>query len=101
MMTLICRGLGLNPDTRRAFVDRRVLALPEKEFRLLQSLSRRPGHVVLNGVLCADLWSEPRPERQAPNRLRRMVERLRQRIGRKWVESIRGRGYRLAIKEGM
>ena len=101
MMTLICRGLGLNPDTRRAFVERRVLTLPEKEFRLLRILCDRPGRVVLSGTLCALIWGGKQSSTLAPNRLRRMVERLRQRIGRKWVESIRGRGYRLAIKEGM
>ena len=101
MMTLICRGLGLNPDTRRAFVERRALALPEKEFRLLRILCDRPGRVVLSGTLCALIWGGKQSSTLAPNRLRRMVERLRQRIGRKWVESIRGRGYRLAIKEGM
>jgi DNA-binding response OmpR family regulator len=100
MLTLVCRGLAINPETRRAFVERRVLDLPEKEFLLLRVLSDRPG-LVLSGRLYTLIWGGTESSTLAPNRLRRMVERLRQRIGRKWVESIRGRGYRLAIKEGM
>jgi DNA-binding response OmpR family regulator len=101
MMTLICRGLGINTDTRRVFVEDRTISLPEKEFILLKSLARRPGNVVLSGILCADIWGDRWPGNCASNRLRRMVDRLRQRIGSKWIESIRGRGYRIAITEEM
>ena len=80
MMTLVCRGLAIKPETRRAFVERRVLTLPEKEFRLLRILADRPGRVVLNGTLCAMVWGGKQSLTLAPNRLRRMVERLREKL---------------------
>ena len=99
MMRTICKGLAINRDSRRIFINGHIVDLPELEFRLMDELCRRPGRVVpvIDMVLKIYPDNSVWVTREAPPRLKQLVYRLRNRIGFGWVVSVSGRGYRLGV----
>jgi DNA-binding response OmpR family regulator len=65
--------------------------LPPAEYRLFLAVAGGRGKTVRMRVLFRVVW----PRGASESALRRLVYRLRRRIGSKYVESIRGIGYRL------
>jgi DNA-binding response OmpR family regulator len=86
-------SLDLDPQRRFATVgDRRVL-LSTREFAILQHLVRRSGEVCSRQELLADVWGysfDP-----GSNVVDVYIRRLRAKVGRDVIETVRHAGYRL------
>lgn len=79
-------------ETRQCLVDRdKELALTATEFRLLRYMLRHPGEL-LSKTQLADHLYEYASERES-NVLEVYVRRLREKLGRKVIETRRGQGY--------
>jgi two-component system, OmpR family, response regulator len=84
--------ITLDPVTRNVTLGGDVLTLSRKEFGLLHLLLRRPGHVHSQGELLEHLYALE-AERDL-NAVEAQVSRLRKKIGRARITTIRGFGYR-------
>jgi two-component system OmpR family response regulator len=89
--------LRLDPATRRAWRGAAEIELSPKEFALLETFMRRPGHVLSRYQLLEHAWDHAYEHRS--NVVDVYVRYLRRKIdrpfGRASLETVRGAGYRL------
>jgi len=95
----LTRGpITLNTRARRAWVDRREIALTTKEYALLEYLVRRAGDVVSRGDIAEHVWDEHYDP--LSNVVDVYIQRLRRKLDRPGAESCirtrRGEGYQFA-----
>lgn len=98
MASPLLRSGPLELDTRssRVAVDGQPVSLTSHEFRLLAYLMHRPGSVVSRTELTEHLYAQDF-ERDS-NTIEVFVGRLRRKLPRDTIETVRGMGYRLAVK---
>ncbi|QIQ85600.1 response regulator transcription factor [Erythrobacter sp.] len=84
--------LVLDPLARTARQDGAPLSLSRQEFRLLHLFMRRAGQVMSQADILEDLY-ELEAEREL-NTVEVLVGRLRRKIGRERITTLRGMGYR-------
>jgi len=85
--------IGLDPRTRTVDVGRGPVHLTEREYRVLDHLAQRAGHVCTREEILSDvwgLWFNP-----GSNLVDVTMGRLRQKIGSSFIETVRNVGYRL------
>jgi two-component system OmpR family response regulator len=92
--TLLTLGdLTLDPTARTASLDGLALDLSRKEFALLHLFLRRAGHIIGQDDILEQLYAlEAERDRNA---VEAHVSRLRRKIGRDRIRTVRGLGYRL------
>ncbi|MFW5469270.1 response regulator transcription factor [Knoellia sp. CPCC 206435] len=86
-------GIRLDLRTRQAQVNGRVTDLSSREFVLLETFLRHPGHVLSRAQLLSHVWGydfDP-----GSNVVDVYVRYLRRKIGAGAIETVRGMGYRL------
>jgi DNA-binding response OmpR family regulator len=99
-------GLALNPDTRSVAVEGEPLALTRSEFELLQALLRGAGAVKSKAELVrvvrgeyyrADAYISESDERAVEVHMGNLRRKLREDpLQPRWLQTVRGVGYRLA-----
>ena len=97
--TILSAGdIRLDPGTRRAWRGNVEIDLTEKEFALLEAFVRRPGQVLSRVQLLEAAWDMGFVSRS--NIVDVYVRYLREKVDRPFnresLETVRGRGYRLA-----
>jgi len=85
--------LSLDPARRRVAHAGEEITLTAREYALLEYLMRRPGEVVSKTELLDHVWDASIDT--APNAVEVYVGYLRRKLGRDWLETVRGAGYRL------
>lgn len=85
-------ALRLDPLARTVTLGGRSVPLSRQEFRLLHLFMRRAGQVLSQGEIMDDLYELDR-EREL-NTVEVLVGRLRRKIGRDQITTLRGMGYR-------
>ncbi len=68
-----------------------------KQFNLLHYLFRRNGEAVSKDELASAVWPEAELEGIYDYQVDKMVSRVRERIGKAWIETVWGYGYRLKL----
>jgi len=86
-------GLRLDPASREVSRDGEPIELSPREFALLEAFMRRPGQVLTQGQLLEAAWDAGYEQRS--NVVEVYVRYLRQKIGVRAIETVRGVGYRL------
>ena len=86
--------LLLDPAARRAWRGGVELELTARELSVLEYLLRRRGEVVTKREILAHVWDSDFDG--DPNIVEVYVRRLREKVGRAAIETLRGAGYRLA-----
>ncbi|MBI3752289.1 MAG: response regulator transcription factor [Chloroflexi bacterium] len=88
--------IALDERTRRVTVEGRSVDLSPREFSLLECLLRHPGQTLSRDQLLDQAW--PFSVAVTPNAVDAYVHYLRTKLGpaARWVETVRGIGYRLA-----
>jgi DNA-binding response OmpR family regulator len=86
-------GLVVDVDTARVQLAGCAVELTRREFELIAFLAAYPGRVFSRGELLDRVWGEDfiGTERTVDQH----VAQLRQRLGGRLIETVRGRGYRL------
>ncbi len=69
-----------------------------KQFNLLHYLYQRYGEAVSKDELAAAVWPEAEQDGIYDYQVDKMISRVRERIGKEWVETVWGYGYRLKVK---
>ncbi len=85
-------GITLDPVAHTATMAGRPLRLSRQEYRLLELFLRRAGHILSQADLLEHLYALD-AERDH-NALEVLVSRLRRKIGRDAITTVRGLGYR-------
>jgi two-component system OmpR family response regulator len=85
--------LSLDPARRRVARAGDEITLTAREYALLEYFMRRPGEVVSKTELLDHVWDASIDT--APNAVEVYVGYLRRKLGRDWLETVRGAGYRL------
>ena len=85
--------LRLDPATREVRRGGEPVELSAREFALLEAFMRRPGQVLTQGQLLEAAWDAGYEQRS--NVVEVYVRYLRQKIGVRAIETVRGVGYRL------
>lgn len=85
--------LCLDPLARTVRAGEQPIELSRREFALLHLFMRRPGQVLAQGDILEDLY-DLEAEREL-NTVEVLVGRLRRKIGRERITTVRGLGYRL------
>jgi two-component system, OmpR family, response regulator len=96
--TLVVGSLRLDPAARRAWRGKTELAVSGKSFALLEAFMRRPGEVLSRGQLLDAAWDLGFERRS--NIVDVYVRSLREKIGPRTIETVRGAGYRLRADGG-
>jgi DNA-binding response OmpR family regulator len=88
--------IALDERTRRVTVEGSLVDLSPREFSLLECLLRHPGQTLTRDQLLDQAW--PFSVAVTPNAVDAYVHYLRTKLGpaARWVETVRGIGYRLA-----
>lgn len=71
--------------------------LSVKQFALLRYLYHRAGEVVSKDELAVAVWPEVADGAVYDYQVDKMVSRVRERIGKEWIETVWGYGYRLQV----
>jgi len=94
---ILRRGpIELDAERHRCEVAGDRIELTAKEFRLLESLIRRPGRVLSRAFLLEEVWGSEImvTERTIDTHMKRLREKLAG--AGDWIETVRGVGYRFA-----
>lgn len=89
--------LRVEASARQVWLHGELLTPPltAKQFDLLLYLYQRAGEAVSKDDLAAAIWPEDQSEAVYDYQVDKMVSRLRERIGKEWIETVWGFGYRL------
>lgn len=88
------RDLSLDLDAREIRLEGRTLELTAREFELLHTFLSAPGRVFTREMLLSKLWGYDffGDERVVDSH----IKNLRRKLGRDYIETVRGVGYRAA-----
>jgi hypothetical protein len=89
--------LRVEVDTRQVWLHGEEVKPPlsVKQFDLLLYLYQRAGEVVSKDELASAVWPEAAGDGIYDYQVDKMVSRVRERIGKDWIETVWGYGYRL------
>ena len=92
------RDLVVDPDTREVTLAGRPLDLTAREFELLRTFLTAPGRVFTREMLLSRLWGYDffGDARVVDSH----IKNLRHKLGRDYIETVRGVGYRAAKETG-
>lgn len=85
--------LVIDLQARRVEREGQTVELTAREWAVLEAMARRPGHVVAKSELESLVFTHE-AEIQS-NALEVHVSHLRRKLGRSWIQTVRGLGYRL------
>jgi two-component system, OmpR family, response regulator QseB len=85
--------LFVDPLQHRATLGERELGLSPREFKLLQALMEKPGHVLSVEQLEDRLYGWD--DEVASNAIEVHLHNLRRKLGEPWVRNVRGVGYKV------
>jgi two-component system, OmpR family, response regulator len=90
---LVAGGLSLDPAQHRVHLRGEEVRLTAREFQVLHFLMRRAGDVVTKTEVLEEVWDEFYDGDD--NLIEVYVGYLRRKVGREFIETVRGAGYRL------
>ena len=93
----VCGDLLINKDTMEVMVSGSPVTLTAREFDLLLTLARNPGRIYTREMLLDLLWDYNSlvDERIVDSH----IKNLRHKLGGDYIETVRGKGYRIAKKD--
>ena len=93
----VCGDIVINKDTMEVLVCGKPVILTVKEFDLLLTLARNPGRIYTREMLLDLLWDYDSlvDERIVDSH----IKNLRHKLAGEYIETVRGRGYRIAKKD--
>lgn len=94
---LVCGDILINSDTMEVTVKGVPVELTSREFDLLHTLAKNPGRVYSREMLLDLLWDYDSlvDERIVDSH----IKNLRHKLGGDYIETVRGRGYKIDRKE--
>jgi len=99
---LACGALCIDDAAKRVWVGEREVALSPKEYGLLKLLAQHPGRIFSSDEVVGAIWDED--DFAVAGDVKKYVYLLRQKLEEdpsqpRWVQTVRGFGYRLCAPE--
>jgi DNA-binding response OmpR family regulator len=94
---LSCNGIVIDPASMSAVAHGQKVSLSRREFAVLQALMERPGVLRSKDALEARLYGWQ--EEVESNTVEVHIHKLRAKLGRQNIETVRGLGYRMRVEE--
>lgn len=91
--TIVYRDIELSPASRSVTAAGKPVDLTASEFKLLNYFMHRQGRVIAQSELLDHLYTLE--EERDPNTIEVYIARLRRKLGRDVIKTLRGLGYRL------
>ena len=93
----VCGDIVISKDTMEVSVCGKPVTLTVREFDLLLTLAKNPGRIYTRELLLDLLWDYDSlvDERIVDTH----IKNLRHKLGGEYIETVRGRGYRIAKKD--
>ena len=96
--------LTIDPITRKAYRDSHDLRLTEIEFRLIELLANKPGHIFSRGAILQTLWGYDASSAADTKTVDVHISRLRIKLqdhtkDPQFIVTIRGRGYMFLVQK--
>ncbi|MCQ0971951.1 winged helix-turn-helix domain-containing protein [Paracoccus sp. TK19116] len=91
-------GLSLDPAAQTGRLQDRLLNFSRREFAILHALIEHPGHILSKSQLEERLYGWQ--EEVESNTVEVHIHNLRAKLGRDFIRTVRGLGYRLAGEDG-
>lgn len=91
--TLRQGSLELDPRSARVLMDDAPVTLTALEYRILAYMMHRPGHIASQAELTEHVYAQDFD--RDSNTIEVMIGRLRRKLGRNTIRTVRGLGYRL------
>ena len=88
--------LSLDTITYKVILNKKEIKLSSREFTLLEYLMRNVGVTLTKEKIISRLWNYD--EEVLPNTVEVYIRNLRQKIGKDYIETLRGFGYRFLNK---
>lgn len=88
-----CNGLSVDPATQTGRMDGREIGFSRREFTILHALIEHPGRILSKAQLEERLYGWQ--EEVESNTVEVHVHKLRAKLGRDFIQTVRGAGYRL------
>lgn len=85
--------LAISEVRRTVVLDGRAVSLSRREFAVLHALAEHPGHILSRSQLEDRIYGWQ--EEVESNAVEVHVHKLRGKLGRNWIETVRGEGYRI------
>jgi two-component system, OmpR family, response regulator QseB len=92
---LSCNGIVLDPARMSVVADGEIIGLSRREFAVLEALMERPGLLRSKGMLEERIYGWQ--EEVESNTVEVHVHKLRAKLGRNVIETVRGLGYRMKV----
>lgn len=94
--TLTINNLTLNTTNFKVTLNNKEIKLSSREFTLLEYLMRNVGVTLTKEKIISRLWNYD--DEVLPNTVEVYIRNLRQKIGKDYIETLRGFGYRFLNK---
>ena len=94
---IVCGGMTIDRDTMEVNVNGQQIELTSREFDILVTLAGNPGRIYTREMLLDLIWDYNSlvDERIVDSH----IKNLRHKMGGDFIETVRGRGYRIAKKD--
>lgn len=89
-------ALAIDESRRRVHLDGQEIPLSRREYAILHALAAHPGHILSRAQLEDRIYGWQ--EEVESNAVEVHIHKLRSKLGREWIETVRGEGYRIACR---
>jgi len=90
-------GLKIDRECYQVTVDEEPMSLPRKEFEILYLLASKPGKVFKREEIFEKIWGDDVVV--GGRTIDVHVRKLREKLGRNYIETVKGVGYKFKVNE--
>jgi two-component system, OmpR family, alkaline phosphatase synthesis response regulator PhoP len=90
-------ALKIDPQSYQVFIDGEVITLAKKEFEVIMLLASKPGKVFTREEMFQKVWGYTVPI--ASRTIDVHISKLREKVGERFIKTLKGVGYKLEIEE--
>lgn len=90
-------SLKIDPRSFQVFIDDEVIPLAKKEFEVMMLLASQPGKVFTREEMFQKVWGYTVPI--ASRTIDVHISKLREKVGERYIKTLKGVGYKLEVEE--
>lgn len=90
-------ALKIDPQSYQVIIDGEVITLAKKEFEVIMLLASKPGKVFTREEMFQKVWGYTVPI--ASRTIDVHISKLREKVGERFIKTLKGVGYKLEIEE--
>jgi two-component system alkaline phosphatase synthesis response regulator PhoP len=92
-------SLKIDPQSYHVIIDGEIIILAKKEFEVMMLLASKPGKVFTREEMFSKVWGYTVPI--ASRTIDVHISKLREKVGERFIKTLKGVGYKLEVEEGL